>query len=159
MDISEYRSGCEFRVSEDGRTLTGTVLRYGDEALVSVRGRVMRERFEARAFEPIPDVPLVVQHDESLVIAKGGDYALNDGPRELTLRAELRADSAALKLVKAGALAGYSLKFFPIEERMEHGVRIIARAKLAHVGLVDAGAYPGSLAEVRNAPPRRRWWT
>ena len=32
---------------------------------------------------------------------------------------------------------------------MEHGVRIIARAKLAHVGLVDAGSYPRSVAEVR----------
>ena len=44
-----------------------------------------------------------MQHDESLVIAAAGDYILTDGPQAMTIRAELRADSAALKLVQDGA--------------------------------------------------------
>ena len=148
MTAPEVRAGAEFRVA--GRTLTGTVLRYGSEAVVSLPdGRVVREHFTPGAFAPVPDVPLVVQHDESLVIAKAGEYVLNDTPREMTIRAELRADSAALQLVKKGALAGYSFRFWPKSERFEGGAREIDSARLGHVSLVDAGAYPDSLAEVR----------
>ena len=96
----EVRAGCEFRVA--GRTLTGAVV---------------RERFTPGAFAPVPDVPLVVQHDESLVIAEAGDYVLNDTPRAMTIRAELRADSAALQLARNGSLAGYSFKFWPKVQR------------------------------------------
>ena len=148
MTAPEVRAGCEFRVA--GRTLTGTVLRFGSEAVVPLPdGRVVRERFSSGAFAPLPDVPLVMQHDESLVIAKAGEYVLNDTPRAMTIRAELRADSAALQLVKAGALAGYSFRFWPKSQRFENGARIIDRARLGHVSLVDAGAYPDSIAEVR----------
>ena len=144
----EVRAGCEFRVA--GRTLTGTVLRYGDEAVVQLpTGAVVRERFEPGAFAPVPDVPLVVQHDESLVIAKAGDYVLTDTPRAMTIRAELRADSAALQLARDGSLGGYSFKFWPKVQRIENNVRIVGSARLGHVGLVTAGAYPESIAEVR----------
>ena len=148
MTAPEVRAGSEFRVA--GRTLTGTVLRYGDEAVVTLKdGRMVRERFSPGAFSPVPDVPLVMQHDESLVIAKAGEFVLNDSRRAMTIRAELRADSAALQLVKLGALGGYSFRFWPKEERVVGGVREIASARMGHVGLVDAGAYPGSRAEVR----------
>ena len=144
----EVRAGCEFRVA--GRTLTGTVLRYGDEAVVQLpTGAVVRERFEPAAFAPVPDVPLVMMHDESLVIAKAGEYILKDTPHAMTIRAELRADSAALQLARAGDLGGYSFRFWPKVQRIENGVRVIDSAKLGHVGLVTAGAYPESIAEVR----------
>ena len=118
--LPKSASGREFRIS--GRTLSGIVLRYGDTATVPLPdGRVVRERFVAGAFAPVPDVPLVMQHDDSLVIAKPGGYVLNDTPRAMTIRAELRADSAALALTKAGALSGYSFRFWPKEERYEAG--------------------------------------
>ena len=126
------------------------MLRYGDEAVVQLpSGAVVRERFTPGAFAPVPDVPLVVQHDESLVIAKAGDYILNDTPREITIRAELRADSAALQLARDGSLGGYSFKFWPKVQRIENSVRVIDAARLGHVGLVTVGAYPESVAEVR----------
>ena len=148
MSTGEVRAGREFRIS--GRTLSGIVLRYGDTATVPLPdGRVVRERFVAGAFAPVPDVPLVMQHDEALVIAKAGSYVLNDDPRAMTIRAELRADSAALALTKAGALSGYSFRFWPKEERYEAGVRIVSAARLGHIGLVDSSAYSDSVAEVR----------
>ena len=144
----EVRAGGEFRVA--GRTLTGTVLRYGDEAVVPLPdGRVVVERFTAGAFAPVPDVPLVMMHDESLVIAKAGEFTLKDTPSAMTIRAELRADSAALQLARGGELGGYSFRFWPKAQRFENSVRVIDVAKLGHVGLVTVGAYPDSLAEVR----------
>ena len=145
----EVRAGAEFRIR--GRTLTGTVLRYGDVALVPdpKSGRAVREVFRAGAFAPMPPVPLVVQHDESLVIAKAGEYRLHDSPEAITLSAELRAESAALALVRQGRLSAFSIKFWPRRERIEDGVRVISSARLGHVGLVDVGAYPDSVAEVR----------
>ena len=146
---SEVRAGGEFRIA--GKTLSGTVLKYGDEAVVALpHGRGMvRERFTSGAFSPVPAVDLVMQHDETLVIAKAGEYVLNDTQRELSIRAELRADSAALQLVRKGALSGYSFLFWPKSQRREGNVRIIDSAKLGHVGLVTSGAYPESKAELR----------
>ena len=154
MTAPEIRAGAAFRIA--GRTLTGTVLRYGDEAMVPLpHGRGMvRERFSPGAFSPVPQVPLVLEHDDALVIAKAGAYVLNDTQREMTIRAELRADSAALRLVKKGSLSGYSFRFWPKSERREGGVRIIDAARLGHVGLVGAPAYPSSRAELRTRSGR-----
>ena len=132
-----------------GRTLSGTVLAYGDVGIVESHGSVIRETFRPGAFTPVPAVPLVVQHDESLPIANAGEYELRDSNRALEIRATLPEKSAAAHLVRSGALSGYSIKFVPVREKMEGGIRIIEKASLLHVGLVDSGAYPGSVAEVR----------
>ena len=132
-----------------GRTLSGTVLAYGDEALVEFRAGLIRERFVPGAFDPVPAVPLVMQHDESMPIARAGEYELRDTPAALEIRATLPEKSAAAHLVRSGALSGYSVKFVPLRESMQAGVRVIEKAALRHVGLVDGGAYPGSVAEVR----------
>ena len=132
-----------------GRTLTGTVLAYGDVGIVELHGSVIRETFRPGAFTPIPDVPLVMQHDEAMPIAQPGEYELRDSDRALEIRATLPEKSAATHLVKTGALSGYSFKFWPVRERMEDGIRVIEKAKLGHIGLVSSGAYPGSVAEVR----------
>lgn len=156
---AEIRAGCgEFRVA--GRTLTGTVLRYGDTAIVRAPdGAMVRERFESAAFAPLPDdADLVLQHDESLVIAKAGSYLLTDSESQLEIRAELPAGSAALDLVTGGVLQGFSFRFFPQAERRDRDVRVIERAKLAHVGLVRSPAYPDSQAEVRAAQEAHGRW-
>ena len=132
-----------------GRTLTGSVIVYGDVGIVEHRGEVLRETFRAGAFTPIPDVDLVLQHDESLTIRAAGEYELRDSDRALEIRATLPEKSAATHLVKTGALSGYSFKFWPVRERMEGGIRVIEKARLGHIGLVSGPAYPGSVAEVR----------
>ena len=141
MSTPEVRAGLEFRVS--GRTLSGVVLRYGD---VSPEHR---ERFVPGAFAPVPDVPLNVQHDARMRVLDPGAFILTDTERELRIRAELSPGSAALDLVRRGALNGYSVEFHARAERREAGVRIIEQAALVGIGLVDQPSYPDSLAEVR----------
>ena len=139
--IVEHRAGCEFRVA--GRTLSGIVVRYGD---VSPEHR---ERFVPGAFSPVPAVALNVQHVARMKVLDPGKFILTDTERELRIRAELPAGSAALSLVQRGALNGYSVEFHARAERREAGVRVIERAALVGIGLVDQPSYPDSLAEVR----------
>ena len=141
MSIPEHRAGCEFRVA--GRTLSGVVMRYGDTS------PEYRERFVPGAFSPIDGVSLNIQHDQRLRVLDPGAFILTDTMRELRIRAELPAGSAALSLVQRGALNGYSVEFHARAERREAGVRVIERAVLVGIGLVDQPSYPQSTAEVR----------
>ena len=141
----EHRAGCEFRVA--GRTLSGTAMRYGDVS------PDFRERFEPGAFGEVRTVDINIQHDPALVAVRGA--VLTDSPRELQVRAELPPGSAALALVKRGALNGFSVEFNARAERRENGIRVIERAVLAGLALVDRGAFPGATAEVRARSGRR----
>ena len=137
----EVRAGCEFRVA--GRTLSGRVMTYGD--ISPEHG----ERFVPGAFGPAPSAPLNIQHDHKMTVLGAGDYVLTDTDRALEIRAELPAGSAALELVRRGALNGYSVEFHARAERRESGVRVILQAALVGIGLVDEPSYPESQAEVR----------
>lgn len=140
--MREVRHGPELRVA--GRTLTGPAIVYGDVS------PDYRERFEAGAFAPVPAVPLNLQHDPATVILAPGAFELRDTPAALEVRAELPERSAALALVRRGALNGLSVEFkVRSEHRASDGVRVVERAVLTGIGLVDRGAYPGSKVEVR----------
>ena len=141
MTAPEVRAGAEFRVA--GRTLSGRVMTYGDISPEHA------ERFLPGAFGTAPSAPLNIQHDHKMTVLGAGDYVLSDTPRALEIRAELPTRSAALLLVKRGALNGYSVEFHSRAERRESGVRVIERAALVGIGLVDQPSYPDSLAEVR----------
>ena len=142
----ERRAGGEVRVS--GRTLTGTAMPYGTVS------PGFRERFEPGAFGEVRAVDLNLQHDPAVVVARGA--TLTDGPRELSVRADLPEGSAALKLVKRGALRGFSVEFRAKRERRDAaGVRVVEAATLTGLALVDRGAYPGATAEVRARSGRR----
>ena len=135
----ERRAGGEFRVQ--GRTLTGVALRYGDVS------PDFQERFLPGSLAHDGRVDVNLQHDAGVVLARGA--ALTDGPRELRVRADLPEGSAALQLVRRGALNGFSIEFNAQAERREAGIRVIERATLSGLALVDRGAYPQSVAEVR----------
>ena len=135
-----------------GRTLEGVAIRYGDVAPMPWGA----ERFEAGAFGDVgnADVILNVQHSRERPIARtgGGGLVLADTPDALTIRADLpvtRESDDALALVRAGVLRGLSVEFRPVAERLEADVRVIERAALAAVAVVDTGAYPGSTVEAR----------
>ena len=125
-----------------GRTLTGEAVRYGEAATDRP------ERFEPGAFAPLGDVSLNLQHDRSIPLASTGDrLILRDTARALEVRATL-PDGAALTLLQRGTLRGLSVEFRSVEERRDGGIRVIERATLEAIGLVDSGSYAGRL-EVR----------
>ena len=136
----EHRAGTEFRVS--GRTLSGVAMPYGTVS------PDFRERFVPGAFGDVPaTMPVNLQHDSRIIVAERAMLA--DSPRDLRVRADLPEGSAALKLVRRGSLNGFSVEFHSRRERREAGVRVIERAELVGLALVDSGAYPGASAEVR----------
>ena len=117
--------------------------------------KTSRERFTAGAFAPIGDVILNAQHDRRTPLARtGGGLELMDSADALEIRAEMPPTQAAddvLALVRANVLRGLSLEFEATAERVEAGVRVIDKARLSGIGVVDSPAYPQSEVEAREA--------
>lgn len=140
----EHREGVSFRVA--GRTLSGRALVYGDVS------PDFQERFLSGAFGEVRSIPINLQHDPKLVVAD--EATLIDSARWLEVRADLPEGSAALDLVRRGALSAFSIEFKSKAERREAGIRVVERAELTGLALVDRGAYPQSLAEIRKRSGR-----
>ena len=135
---------------EGRRSLSGVAIRYGEIG----QSPFGPERFEAGAFQPLGDVILNVQHDRARPLARsgGGGLTLEDSETALKVRADLPGTTEAdniLELVKAGVLRGLSVEFKAVSERAENETRIVEKAILKAVGIVDSGAYPGSNVEAR----------
>ena len=146
---------CEFRFEDN--TLIGTAIRYGDVASIGGFGS---EKFEAGCFQPIGDVLLNLQHDRTQPLARtgGGGLELIDTETALEIRAVLNPEVASkcLALVKSKVLRGLSVEFKPVEETIENNVRVIKRAILHAIGVVDKPAYPSSTVEARAKKRRMR---
>ena len=158
MDNIEMRF-CEVRA--EGRLLSGTAVRYGDVASFAWG----QERIEPGAFVPLGDAILNAQHDRTTPLARteGGGLILVDSEAALEIRAELpptRSADDVLELVRAKVMRGLSIEFQALQERSEANVRVIERARLVGVAVVDTPAYPASAIEARCAaiprPGRRR---
>ena len=161
MDEMEYRF-CEIRADLEARRLEGRAMRYGDVADLGA----FRERFEAGAFGDLgtADVVLNRQHQRAEPLARtgGGGLVLLDTNLELRIEAtlpETRAADDVLALVRNNVLRGLSIEFKALRERFENGVRIVSRARLGAIGVVDSGAYPDAAVAARAvASARRRLW-
>ena len=82
----------------------------------------------------------------------GAGLTLVDGPERLTFSADLPQTSASddvLTLVRTNVLRGASVEMRVTAERVEGGVRIIEKARLSAIGVVDTPAYPQSEIEAR----------
>ena len=165
MEETEFRF-CELRADPDKRMLSGTAMKYGDVANIGT----FRERFEAGAFGDLAtaDVLLNAQHQRAVPLARtgGGGLVLLDTLMELRIDAtlpETRAADDTLALVRSKVLRGLSIEFRAIKERMDMGVRVVTRAALKAVSVVDIAAYSMSTVAARQAQDdmrrlRRRWW-
>jgi len=160
------RRYCELRA--DGRRLEGEAIVYGDVAVFPWGS----ERVEPGAFAPLGDVILNRQHrrDSPLARTDGGGLTIEDSPEALRIRATLPEGVAAaddtLALVRAKILRGLSIEFIATGERQSGDMRIIERARLVAVAVVDEPQYPASQVAARAAelggdppaPKRRRVW-
>lgn len=153
------RRFCEVRA--EGRTLVGVGVRYGSVAAMPWG----EERIDAGAFAPVGDVILNLQHDRARALARTPEtLRIEDTPTALRVEASLPATrdaEDALTLIRAGVLRGLSVEFRVRQERTEGALRIIQKAHLVGIGLVDTPAYRDSEVAARAvAPPRPhlRWW-
>ena len=124
-----------------------------------------REKFARFAFADrrggFGDVLLNVQHNRGRLIARtgGGGLELRDAPDALRMLATLdrtRDADDALRMVGRGLLRGLSVEFRALLDRhTADGLRVVQRAKLFGIGVVDAGAYPAADVAVRCLELRR----
>lgn len=147
-DGLEVRYISDLRFDGD-RTISGTVMRYGDVADLPWGES---ERFEPGAFGNIrnADVVLNVQHSRLQTVARtgGGGLELTDSPTELRMTATLANTSDAkdaIEKVRSKILRGLSVEFRPTiyGQRRESGkdVTVITKAELRGIGIVDRPAY------------------
>ena len=125
---------------------------YGDVARIP-HGR---ETFSPGAFGDVGglDVRMNIQHDRRRLIARtgGGGLVLTDSPERLSIRADLpetRDADDALLMVQSRILRGLSIEFDSLSERTDGDLRIVDRADLSGIGLVDIPAYPLAIPQVR----------
>ena len=142
------------------RRIEGVVITYGEIADLP-QGK---EKFVAGAFgENVAslDVILNSHHLRSSPLARagGGGLTLTDSSVALTLVAQLppsQAGDDVLSLIRAGVLRGLSLEFLAISARQEDGVRVISKAELSGVAVVDRPAYLDSEVVARNEDRQAR---
>ena len=150
MEPERRFSPLEYRA--DSGIVRGVVVRYGDVARI---GGLFSERFEAGAFGDVDalDVIANVQHDRGRPLARtgGGGLELTDTRQELSAALSMpdtRDGEDAAKLLRLRVLRGFSVEFRAVQERFDNGVRIVEKAALLNVGLVDRPAYGASLAAI-----------
>ena len=140
----------ELRTEPGTRNLSGIAVQYGDIARMPWDS----ERIEAGAFQSIGDILLNRQHDRGRPLARtgGGGLTLTDGSDVLRMSAtlpETRDAKYVLALVRSGVMRGLSTEFVAEDESFKGSLRIIKRAKLVGLAVVDQGAYPASLVSQR----------
>lgn len=141
------RRFAEFRVEAEG-VIAGTAIRYGDTAKIGA----FAERFEPGALRFDDVIANLMHRREAPVARTGAGLTLTDGPSSLEARIEL-PDTVygreARELVQARILRGFSIEFRAEEQRWEGKTRIITRASLTGLGVVDRPAYPDSVIAER----------
>ena len=152
---------CELRVS--GRTVSGTVMRYGDVADMGA----FRETFLPGSFgDPQQiDATINVMHQEARLLGRtgGGGLVFRSMPDALVMSATLpttREADDTLQLVNNGTLRGLSVEFRAQVDKFRGDLREISSAVLGGLALVDRPAYQGSAGlEVRrmSRPSTRRY--
>lgn len=123
--------------------LEGVAMRFGEVATLPWG----RERFAVGSLSADSGgVILNAQHDRARPLARypDGGLELRFADDALRIRARVADTSAGrdtVALVRAGVLQGLSVEFRAEDERLDDGVRVVKRALLTGVGVVDDGAY------------------
>ena len=147
-------------------------MRYGMPTNIGIG----KELFQAGAFGDVSglDILLYRQHTRALALARtkptdADDYGrlvLDDNEKRFLIQASLpdTTDSRdTLELVKAKILRGLSVEFKPLQVRWDGLTRVIQKARLSGISVVDKPAYADSAVELRwadmakdAAPPKRK---
>ena len=125
--------------------LTGVLLRYeeraGDRAEMFTRGSL---------YWPPEGVIVNQQHNRQMLITRVIPFLDGDEVRIDVALPNTTAGRDAATNVREGILTGLSVEFQSEKEGRRNGLRIINRARLGGMGLVDSSSYKGSTVEVRS---------
>jgi len=149
--VAEYRYA-ELRY-DGGRSVSGTVVSYGDEADI---GGVFRERIAPGALRA-DDVILNLQHDRRAPLARtGAGLEVTDDGRAMRMTAQIAQTSHgndALNLIERRILRGLSVEMMVDREEWSNGdmQRTVRSAIVSGIALVDRPAYPQSSIDARAA--------
>lgn len=152
----------EIRVSNDSVEITGYVNAVGRESspLRSSDG-YFTETIQPGAFDRAlrdnPNIPMLLNHDETRVIASGDSLDLREDPVGLHVRAVI-TDAEVVDKAANDRLAGWSFGFVPLDQSMDtrEGCmphRTVKRMALREVSLLDdtkRPAYPATSVYTRD---------
>jgi HK97 family phage prohead protease len=153
--------------SIDGRTLAGYAAVYGQESREIVEGgRRFTERIASGAFDDTlasgADVKLFYNHDPSMPLArtKSGTLQLRSDRNGLAFSAtlpETTLGNDVRALIERGDLTGeMSFGFHVVEDSWskDRSERLVKRAKLVEVSIVQDAAYPQTSSSLRSVSER-----
>ena len=148
------RRYCEVEYRAAAGTIEGTAIDYSDAARIpGPGGEVMLERVQTGAFGTIGDVILNLQHDRQRPIARtGGGLELRDSPEALRATVQLPDTTDgrdARILLTRKVLRGLSVEMIVQDDEFRGVERIIKRAELKGLALVDRPAYECSVAALK----------
>ncbi|MDE0032112.1 MAG: HK97 family phage prohead protease [Deltaproteobacteria bacterium] len=160
------RRFAELRYDAERGLIEGVAMRYGDRARIGP----FSEEFRAGALT-FNDIIVNLQHDRSKPVARtGAGLELRDSATELrvaiTLPDTVHAREAR-ELVAARIMRGFSVEFRAETDRWEGEHRIVERASLLGLAIVDRPAYSDSTIAERMQHSRdlarpqcstRRYW-
>ena len=149
----EYRFTPQVKVhADDAGQVVGVVMQYDNVATIS---GVFKEMFAPGVFGDIPALDCVCnfQHQRSRPLGRtgGGGLVLTDSNTQLTAKLTLpdTQDGRDCRVLLAnGTLRGWSVEFRSERERFDDDVRVIEKASMGGVSLVDTPAHPASTAEI-----------
>ena len=171
VDTEKRFALCEYRQTDKGMVVHGVAMPYNEDADIA---GLFKERFLPGAFGDVAraDVVVNVQHDRGRPLARTGQdggLVLEDGPialRAAVLLPDTTEGRDTAVLVRRGVLAGFSVEF-RIDEEGEKWqgdmLRVISKAELRGIAIVDRPAYDQATAEVAKRaksatqPLRRRF--
>lgn len=129
--------------------ITGNVISYGDTA----QFRGWKERFLPGSIHWPDAVYVNLQHDRGQPVANSrAGLTLHDDATALRATVDppdTEIGRRARELVGAGLLTGFSLEFLAEDDEWQGDTRIIKRAELRGLALVDVPAYPDSSVAMR----------
>ena len=141
--MAERSAPIEYRFDAASRVLTGDVVNYGRAAVVAGVGL---ERFTPGSLTPADDIGINLFHGRDSIFATtaAGSLRVHDTPTELRIEADIVERSTAWWALTRRVARSLSLEFAPIEEHRDTtGVRVITKASLNGIGLVDASPHRG----------------
>ena len=155
--MSRESAPSQLRYDHTEGVVSGLLVPYGvvTVALNSESGKQVREVIEKGAMQIVDSIKLNLQHTGHIVAENVDVTEAGDG---VHIRAHLDGVTAdlATRYLHRGMLTGLSAEFDDIERVEIDGIEHVRKAILRGAALVDRGAYPQAVPQLRELHRARR---